>query len=59
MEGGTVQYGIEVDLDNFAGEFGGRPIRLASHGGVPRHREAVLDRLDAGGRNISDHIART
>ena len=38
---------IEIDLDDPAVDVGRRPVRLADHGGVARHRDAVLDRLDA------------
>ena len=50
---------IEIDLDDLAVDLGRRPVRLADDAGVARHRNLVLDRLDARRRNIADHIART
>ncbi len=49
---------IEVDLHDLAVDFRRRTVRLADHGGVARHGDAILDRLDARGRDIRQHITR-
>ena len=57
IDTGTVQNGIEVDLHDLALDIRRRPVRLAGHRGVTRHRDAVLDRLDLGGGNVGNHDA--
>ena len=49
---------IEVYLHDLAVDVGRRPIDLADHGRMPRHRDVILDSLDASGRNVDHHVAR-
>ena len=57
IEAGTVQYGLKLISTILAVDVGRRPVGLADHGGVPRHRDAALDRLDARGRDVAEHVA--
>jgi len=50
---------IEIDFDDFAVDFGRRPVRLADHAGMAQHCNIVLDRLDARRRNIAHDVTRT
>ena len=57
MVRGTYRIGIEVNLDDLAGDLRRRTLRLADHGGVARGHLTALDGLNLCRGNIDHDVA--